>query len=75
MTIKQATDTFDSRYPCTYTYEDKVRWLSGLDTRIANEILIPFGMYNEEFNGYTALSNQDTTLLAPHPFDEMYVLY
>ncbi|MBE5816187.1 MAG: hypothetical protein E7315_00520 [Clostridiales bacterium] len=75
MTIKQATDTFDSRYPCSYTYEDKVRWLSGLDMRIARELLIPFGIFDKDFSGYEASASPDTPLLVPHPFDEMYILY
>ena len=75
MTIKQATDTFNSRYPCSYTYEDQIKWLSGLDMRIAHEILKPFGLCSDNFNGYEKNTSPDTTLLAPHPYDEMYVLY
>ncbi len=77
MTIREAISEIDNLKPNMYGYPDKIRWLSRLDGRIQQEILDTHD-YNEgeedpEFSGYTPDTEDDTELLAPAPYDEIYV--
>lgn len=76
MTIREAIERTDALKFNTYTTADKVLWLSQLDWDIARNILephledTPFGFF-----GYDADTDPDTVLLAPPPFDQMYLRY
>jgi hypothetical protein len=74
MTIAEAISKVDALKPNTYTPEDKVGWLSTLDSRVKSQIIdahehrAPFFFY-----GYDSICDQETELLAPAPYDEMYL--
>ena len=74
MTIIEAIGMIDTLKPNTYTQEDKIKWLSNLDTSIKKEIIDTHeGGEAIEFNGYDVNTPLDTELLAEAPYDEMYV--
>lgn len=74
MTIYEAITQFDARQFNTYSQGDKVRWLSKLDNMVKNHIIdthegkedVVFTEYNEKTD------IQNTALLVPSPYDEMY---
>lgn len=74
MTIAEAISKTDALKPNTYTPEDKIDWLSTLDARVKSQI-IDTHECNEPifFYGYDSLSEQETELLVPAPYDEMYL--
>lgn len=74
MKISEAISTVDELKPNTYTPEDKVGWLSNLDHRVKTQI-IDAHVCNEPifFYGYDSIHDQETELLAPAPYDEMYL--
>lgn len=74
MKISEAISKVDALKPNTYTSEDKIDWLSTLDHRVKSQI-IDTHKCNEpiSFYGYDGLLDQETELLVPAPFDEMYL--
>lgn len=76
MTIAHAIARFDTLYPNTYAYAEKLRWLSELDGMIAQDV---FGAYEHTghgvFTGYTIYTDKQTALLVPFPYDDIYVKY
>ena len=74
MTIVEVISKVDALKPNTYTPEDKIDWLSTLDARVKSQIIdahehcAPIFFY-----GYDSLSDQETELLVPAPYDEMYL--
>ena len=74
MRISEAISKVDALKPNNYTPEDKIDWLSTLDHRVKTKI-IDTHVCNEPiyFYGYDGMIDQDTELLAPPPFDEMYL--
>ena len=74
MKIIQAINKLDALIFNTYTYEDKVDWLSRLDTMVKKQIIDNYESDEDIiFSGYTSETPQDTTLLVPAPYDEMYL--
>ena len=75
MTIFEAITRLDNLKPNNYTDVDKARWLSELDGKIKAEIIDTHeGAEDVTYVPYD--TDTDTTiveLLAPHPFDEMYL--
>ena len=72
MTLNQAIECIDRIRPNKYTAAQKLAWLSALDGRLFNEVILthegaeeaaPFAPYTEETAG-------DTPLLVPAPYDE-----
>lgn len=74
MTIAEAISKVDALKPNTFDPEVKVDWLSTLDARVKSKI-IDAHECNEPifFYGYDSLSDQETELLVPAPYDEMYL--
>lgn len=77
MTVIEAINMVDALQPNMFTKADKVGWLSRLDMRVQHQILDTHE-YNEgeeeiDFQGYTEDEDDDTEMLAPPPYDEMYV--
>lgn len=77
MTIIEAITETDALKPNMYGKPDKVRWLSRLDGRIMVEIFNTHE-YNDgeeppEFEEYTVDTPDDTELLVPAPYDEIYI--
>lgn len=74
MTIIEAIERVDSLKPNNYTQEDKIAWLSMLDGVIRTEIIDTHeGAEDVAFNGYGVDISRDTVLLAPAPYDDVYV--
>lgn len=74
MTLQQAIDRIDATMHNTYSREQKVEWLSRLDSMIMRLIIDTHeGGDSVAFSGYDDRTDMDTVLLAPAPFDEMYI--
>ena len=74
MTIAEVISKVDALKPNTYTTEDKVAWLSTLDTRVKRQIIDAHERNDPiYFYGYDSLLDQVTELLVPAPYDEMYL--
>ena len=74
MTIIDAINGLDALKHNTYTQSDKVGWLSRLDTMIKKHIIDTHeGAEDVIFNGYNDSTDINTELLAPEPYDEMYL--
>lgn len=74
MTIAEAISKVDTLKPNTYSIEDKLGWLSTLDTRVMTQIIetheldVPIYFY-----GYDDPEDLEIDLLVPAPYDEMYL--
>ena len=74
MKIAEAIVRLDSLKQNTFHFEEKVAWLSRLDHTIKKDIIDTHdGADAVTFQGYTPETDPDTELLAPAPFDEMYL--
>ena len=74
MTISEAITKVDSLKHNAFSQEDKIGWLSDLDARIKTKIVDAHeGGETVYFYGYDCACDLDTELLAPKPFDEMYL--
>lgn len=74
MTIQEALDQIDDLKVNTYSTTQKIRWLSDLDGKMWNEIIlahegVPAGAV---FRGYDDDTPTDTVLLAPGAYAEIY---
>ena len=74
MKISEAISKVDALKPNNYAPEDKVGWLSTLDARVKTQI-IDTHQHGDHifFYGYDDMTDQETELLAPAPYDEMYL--
>lgn len=77
MTIATAIDRVDTLKPNHQSREMKIAWLSELDGLINREIILKHvhPPEAEDFEGYTPDTDDETVLLAPHPYDEVYTYY
>lgn len=74
MTIHNAINSIDELMHNTYTQENKVTWLSRVDTMVKKLVIdthdggedVSFSVYNED-------TDLETVLLIPEPFDEAYL--
>ena len=74
MTIAEVISKVDALKPNTYSPEDKVEWLSTLDSRVMTQIIDAHECGPDiHFYGYDGLIDQSTELLVPAPYDEMYL--
>lgn len=74
MKIAEAIARLDGLKHNTYGYADKVAWLSRLDAMIKKHIIDTHeGAEQVTFTGYGPDTDPQTELLAPEPFDEMYL--
>ena len=74
MTIIEAINRIDALKHNTYTQTDKVRWLSRLDWMVKRHIIDTHeGADKVSFTGYDDSTDLQTELLAPAPYDEMYL--
>ena len=73
MTIAEVISKVDALKPNNFEPEDKIDWLSNLDARVKSQIIDAHeGAERYPFYGYDGLIDQDTELLVPAPYDEMY---
>lgn len=77
MTIIEAIQRADSYKPNQFTQEDKVRWLSILDSNIYEDLIKTHEDADPaEFNGYTVDTPLSKALLVPDRYaQEVYVAY
>lgn len=74
MTIMEAIYRADAQKPNVYSQEEKIRWLSALDGLVKKEIIDTHeGGEDVAFNGYNNLTDLNTVLLIPAPYDEVYI--
>ena len=74
MTIIEAVKRIDSLKHNTYNQEDKVEWLSRLDSMVKKEI-IDTHEGGIDFSGYDERTDTQTELLVNAPYDEIYLLW
>ena len=76
MKIVEAINKIDSLMHNTYDQPDKVAWLSELDWDVKRNIIDGHeGAEEVIFNGYDDLTDLQTELLMPAPYDKAYLLY
>ena len=74
MKIAEAISKVDALKPNTYTSEDKIEWLSTLDAKVKSQIIDAHECDDPIFfYGYDSVCDQETELLVPAPYDEMYL--
>ena len=74
MKIVEAINTIDSLMHNTYKQEDKVAWLSELDSDVKQHIIDTHeGAEAVTFTGYDGNTDLQTELLVPAPFDSVYL--
>ena len=74
MTIIEAITQIDSLKHNTYSQENKVQWLSRLDSMVKRLIIDTHeGGDDVVFTGYGDDTDLHTEMLIPAPFDEMYL--
>ena len=76
MTIMEAINRIDAIKPNRYSQDEKVHWLSTLDGIIKAKIIDTHdGSEKIAFDGYTEKTSLATQLLAPAPYDEIYLFW
>jgi hypothetical protein len=76
MTIMEAINRIDAIKPNSYSLPEKIKWLSTLDGIIKTNIIDTHeGAEAVVFDGYTEETNLTTKLLAPAPYDEIYLFW
>ena len=74
MTIRSAINSIDELMHNTYTHENKVTWLSRVDTMVKKLVIDTHdGGEDVSFSGYNEDTDLETVLLIPEPFDEAYL--
>jgi hypothetical protein len=77
MTIQEAIDRIDETKPNMFSDQQKVAWLSEVDSYIFRELIkthegSPAGI---DFVGYDLDTKMDTKLLAEEPYHDIYETY
>ena len=76
MTIIEAINRIDELKPNSYTYLDKIGWLSNLDGAIKKNIIDTHEDGEDiTFTGYNNDTPDDTELLVKAPYDEIYLYW
>lgn len=78
MTIAEALSKVDRLRPNQVSAADKLGWLSDCDAFLLESVVRTHGADADvpaEFAGYGAHTDQETSLLAGPPYDEMYLFY
>lgn len=76
MKIIEAITQIDNLKHNTYSQNDKVQWLSRLDSNVKRLVIDTHeGGEEVRFSGYTAETDPNTVLLVEEPFDEVYLRY
>jgi hypothetical protein len=74
MKIIEAINRIDALKYNTYSQSDKVQWLSRVDGMIKRHIIDTHeGSEDVTFTGYNDDTDLQTELLAPAPYDELYL--
>ncbi len=76
MTLKEAIVKFDTEKSNTIPDELKIGWLSSLDSSVFHTIVLTHeNTENISFSPYTAETSEDTVLIIPEPFTDIYFHY
>ena len=74
MKIIEAINRIDGLKHNTYSQNEKVAWLSRLDSMVKRMIIDTHeGSEDVSFTGYDDSTDPETELLVPEPFDEVYL--
>lgn len=73
MTIMEAINSVDNLKHNTYSYADKVQWLSRLDGMVKRLVIDTHEGRKVFFYGYEESTDPNTELLVASPFDEIYL--
>lgn len=74
MKISDAINRINALLHNTYSNNDKIAWLSRLDSMVKQQIIDTHeGADKVSFDGYTTETPIDTVLLVPAPYDEVYL--
>ena len=74
MKIIEAINRIDALKHNTYTEADKVQWLSRVDWMVKKHIIDTHeGAEAVSFTGYDDLTDLQTELLVPPPYEELYL--
>ena len=74
MKIREAVTQIDSLKHNTYSTKEKIGWLSRLDGMVKRLIIDTHeGGEDITFSGYDDSTDQETEMLVPAPFDEIYI--
>lgn len=74
MKIIEAINRLDALRPNTYTFQEKLAWLSALDGMVFENIIKTHeGAAIESFEGYADQNDTERELLIPSPYDEAYI--
>lgn len=75
MTINEVITQVDELKPNQVSEDIKVRWLSVLEGKIIDEIILTHELADRiEFNGYT-INDMETELLVPDTYADLYIYY
>lgn len=75
MTINEVITQVDELKPNQISDDIKVRWISVLEGKIIDEIILTHELSEiVEFNGYT-INDMDTVLLVPDTYADVYIYY
>ena len=76
MTLKEAIEKFDREVKNNIPSEIKIDWLSLLDSAIYTDIILTHeNPEHISFNGYTTDTDDNTRLLVPEPFSDIYLRF
>lgn len=76
MTIMDAINRIDLLKPNGYAQVEKIKWLSTLDERIMNDIILTHeDAAVTDFHGYDENTATNKELIAPAPYDTMYLYW
>ena len=75
MTIGQIKSQVQSMYRNDYSDAIITSWIDRLDRTIFNEVVKTHYGAAEDFDGYNVDTDADTVLLAPAPYDDIYMYY
>jgi hypothetical protein len=76
MTLKEAIVKFDTEKSNTIPDELKIGWLSSLDSSVFHELVLTHeNPKNISFSPLSVDSSEDTVLLIPEPFCDIYFHY
>ena len=75
MTISECLGRLDALKHNTYTQEEKLAWLSQLDTIIDSQVIRSYDAAAPFFQGYGPDTPMDSVLLASGPFEALYLRF
>lgn len=76
MTLREAISKFDRESKNNIPDDIKIEWISLLDSSVYNDIILTHEIKTPiSFNGYTTQTNDNTVLLIPEPFSDIYLRF